>query len=374
MTLLQAVVGAPMSAVGKSMNGMGDVLKKATYFEDQEGEEQPKHVGDGFIQGGVVFGKSLAYGMYFVKKSSYFLQHYGNLGVSGLITKPIEGAKEDGIVGFTKGIGKGTIRLVASPFIGALGAVEKITQSVHNTTHLGDPVYFDGTRRPAREFGGSEPLKTLPDSNIMTEMEVHVVKATGFPPNSNPKVYIRLYDISKASLNGDENGHEVDVFKTTTKHHDENPYWNESRVFDVKSTHMRLDIEVYHKRRPLPKKLIGSVSYTMTEIYKTFDSVPIQVMEKANTTLLAIAKKKRQEGSAFDKCCTGPARIDLEDSYISSLDEDTSGSGAVIVPSENVQDLVSPLKPAVVRPCVLNHCDTDARIFLSIRFVNGMRR
>jgi vacuolar protein sorting-associated protein 13A/C len=36
-------------------------------------------------------------------------------GVTGVATKPIEGAKEEGVGGFFKGVGKGVVGLVARP-------------------------------------------------------------------------------------------------------------------------------------------------------------------------------------------------------------------------------------------------------------------
>ena len=41
-------------------------------------------------------------------------------GVTGIVTKPIEGAKKDGAAGFFKGIGKGLIGVVARPVSGVI--------------------------------------------------------------------------------------------------------------------------------------------------------------------------------------------------------------------------------------------------------------
>ena len=48
-------------------------------------------------------------------------------GVSGIITKPIEGAKEDGLAGFGKGIGKGLLGTVVKPVSGVVELVSKTT-------------------------------------------------------------------------------------------------------------------------------------------------------------------------------------------------------------------------------------------------------
>ncbi len=94
VTLLQTVVGAPSSAVGKVANGFGDILKKATHFEDYEEGREPRHVPDGMVQGGVLFGKSLV------------------AGVAGLVKKPMAGAKANGLKGFCTGMIEHGIREV----------------------------------------------------------------------------------------------------------------------------------------------------------------------------------------------------------------------------------------------------------------------
>lgn len=41
-------------------------------------------------------------------------------GITGVIRKPISGAKEDGVGGFMKGLGKGAIGLVTRPTAGVI--------------------------------------------------------------------------------------------------------------------------------------------------------------------------------------------------------------------------------------------------------------
>lgn len=41
-------------------------------------------------------------------------------GVTGVFTKPISGAKEEGVGGFFKGLGKGAVGLVARPTAGVV--------------------------------------------------------------------------------------------------------------------------------------------------------------------------------------------------------------------------------------------------------------
>ena len=55
---------------------------------------------DGLAKGGKAFGKSLLG------------------GITGIVTKPVEGAKKGGVGGFFKGMGKGVIGVVAKPVAG----------------------------------------------------------------------------------------------------------------------------------------------------------------------------------------------------------------------------------------------------------------
>ncbi|CAK4485414.1 unnamed protein product [Aphanomyces euteiches] len=277
VTLVQAVIGAPSNAIGKVSNGVGDLLKKATNFESQEMEREPRHVPEGVFQGGLVLGLSIAH------------------GVSGLVTKPIDGMKEKGFGGFAKGIGQGAAGLVASPFIGAIGALEKLSQSVHNTTHLLDEKHFEGTRRIARKGA----LKAIEDSPLLADTEVRIEAVSGVPIKSNVKVYVSLYELSPDSPN--RLGKLVDTFKTKTKRHVMGEaVLDQSRIVDVTSIDMALVFEVVHKRKPLPKKLLGKLQLTMEQVYELFPAMPKR--SKVNSTIKEHLKSRKvHNGSIFDK-------------------------------------------------------------------------
>ncbi|GLD98740.1 hypothetical protein PINS_up007458 [Pythium insidiosum] len=308
LTLVQTVVGAPMKSIGKVSNGLGDVLKKATDFESQEEANQPRHVPEGLLQGGVVLTKSLAY------------------GVKGFIKEPVRGAKKDGVVGFAKGVGRGTLQLVASPFVGTLGVVEKISMSVNNTTHLLDEKSYDGPRRPPRDLSAS-PLKPLTDSNVITEVELHVLYAEGLPPNSNPKVVIRVYQQSPGGP-----ARTVGKLKSSTLHHTGTPKFDQSWLLTITSPDTFIELNVYHKRKPIPKKLLGHLTLSMEDIYRDFDGVPAKILSdsKAKTRL---RKRRRFNGSILDELAqSGTQILDVRDdswrqkvnraSMINVMDED----------------------------------------------------
>ncbi|KAI9923035.1 hypothetical protein PsorP6_000591 [Peronosclerospora sorghi] len=136
VTVVQTVFGVPLKSIGKVSNGLGDVVKKATYFESQEGSNEPRHIPEEWQS----LGKSIAF------------------GVTGFVKEPVRGAKSGGVKGFAKGVGRGTLQLLS--------------------VHLMDEKHFEGTRRPARNLTTGS-LKQLSESNVITEVEVHVLYVDG---------------------------------------------------------------------------------------------------------------------------------------------------------------------------------------------------
>jgi sterol 3beta-glucosyltransferase len=51
--------------------------------------------------------------------------------VAGLITEPSKGLKEEGAVGFAKGLGKGTVGLLTKTSTGMLGVYAAHTQEIY---------------------------------------------------------------------------------------------------------------------------------------------------------------------------------------------------------------------------------------------------
>lgn len=62
--------------------------------------QAPEHLGQGLTQGMMYFG------------------HTVKDGITGVVMKPIRGAKKGGAVGFMKGVGQGVVGLVAAPVSG----------------------------------------------------------------------------------------------------------------------------------------------------------------------------------------------------------------------------------------------------------------
>ncbi|KAM5373472.1 hypothetical protein ACJZ2D_006966 [Fusarium nematophilum] len=69
-------------------------------------------------------------------------------GVGGLARKPLEGAEQEGALGFFKGVGKGMIGVVTKPAVGVLDMASNVSEGIRNTTTVFDGQELDRTRFP----------------------------------------------------------------------------------------------------------------------------------------------------------------------------------------------------------------------------------
>jgi hypothetical protein len=110
---------APVGAISK----LGTSVSRGTLalsFDDQFIEEKmhkdkvnaPKSFGDGLRKGFASAGTSIW------------------SGVSGIVTKPVEGARRDGLEGFFLGVGKGATGLVAKTLSGTIDIVAKTSEGI----------------------------------------------------------------------------------------------------------------------------------------------------------------------------------------------------------------------------------------------------
>ena len=96
-------------------------------------------------------------------------------GVTGVAMKPIEGAREEGVGGFFKGVGKGVVGLVARPTGGVIDFASGTFDSVKRVTEITEEVH---RVRPARFL-----------SHVMFNI---LILNNGNPGIRNYKVYVRL--------------------------------------------------------------------------------------------------------------------------------------------------------------------------------------
>ncbi|KAF6721023.1 Vacuolar protein sorting-associated protein 13C [Oryzias melastigma] len=144
-SLLGHTVGGAAGMVSKITGSMGKGLAAITMdkeFQQKRREEmnrQPKDFSDSLAKG----GKGLLKGV------------VG--GVTGIVTKPVEGAKKDGAAGFFKGIGQGLVGIVARPTGGLVDmasstfqGIQRAAEATEEVTRLRPPrlIKEDGIIRP----------------------------------------------------------------------------------------------------------------------------------------------------------------------------------------------------------------------------------
>ncbi|QPG98509.1 hypothetical protein C2857_007681 [Epichloe festucae Fl1] len=106
-------------------------------------------------------------------------------GVGGLARKPLEGAEQEGALGFFKGVGKGVLGLATKPAVGVLDMASNVSEGIRNTTTVFDGQEIDRARFPrfipsdgivrpysAREAMGQYWLKQVDNGRYFDEQYV----------------------------------------------------------------------------------------------------------------------------------------------------------------------------------------------------------
>ncbi|TAQ85401.1 hypothetical protein B7494_g6292 [Chlorociboria aeruginascens] len=173
------------SFMKKSVFGVSDSFSKVTgsiakglaeatmdkQFQDRRrmtrSRNRPKHALYGVTAGANSFVSSLA------------------SGVGGLARKPLEGAEQEGVAGFFKGVGKGVLGAVTKPAIGVFDLASNVSEGIRNTTTVFDTdgldrvrltrfIGTDGIVRPysQREALGQFWLKQLDNGKYFNEQYI----------------------------------------------------------------------------------------------------------------------------------------------------------------------------------------------------------
>lgn len=151
--LLQGTLKGTLNMAGKLVGNVGKLGALLTMDDDYKREREimkhkkARHVGEGLGYGLKEFGTGL------VK------------GITGVVTQPVKGAKEEGLKGFGKGLGKGLLGVVLKPTV---GAVDLVTRSVEGIKNTGSDVIVHKRVRLPRFF---------PEDRILIEYDG--VKAEG---------------------------------------------------------------------------------------------------------------------------------------------------------------------------------------------------
>ncbi|XP_055453863.1 intermembrane lipid transfer protein VPS13C isoform X1 [Psammomys obesus] len=157
-SLFGHTVGGAAGVVSRITGSVGKGLAAITMdkeYQQKRREEmgrQPKDFGDSLARGGKGFLRGVVG------------------GVTGIITKPVEGAKKEGAAGFFKGIGKGLVGAVARPTGGIIDmasstfqGIQRVAESTEEVSSLRPPrlIHEDGIIRPydRQESEGSNLLE-----------------------------------------------------------------------------------------------------------------------------------------------------------------------------------------------------------------------
>ncbi|KAF5202036.1 Vacuolar protein sorting-associated protein 13c [Thalictrum thalictroides] len=109
------ILGNASSALGHMSKGVAALSMDKKFIQSRQRQESKavEDIGDVIREG----GGALAKGFF--------------RGVTGILTKPLEGAKSSGVEGFVQGVGKGLIGAAAQPVSGVLDLLSKTTEGAN---------------------------------------------------------------------------------------------------------------------------------------------------------------------------------------------------------------------------------------------------
>uniref|UniRef100_A0A6I8N041 Vacuolar protein sorting 13 homolog C n=2 Tax=Ornithorhynchus anatinus TaxID=9258 RepID=A0A6I8N041_ORNAN len=165
-SLFGHTVGGAAGVVSRITGSVGKGLAAITMdkeYQQKRREEmgrQPKDFGDSLAKGGMGFLRGVVG------------------GVTGIITKPVEGAKTGGAAGFFKGIGKGLVGAVARPTGGIVDMASSTFQGIQRAAESTEDVCSLRPPRLIREDGIIRPYNRS-ESEGSDLFENHVKKLEG---------------------------------------------------------------------------------------------------------------------------------------------------------------------------------------------------
>ncbi|KAH9766383.1 C2 domain-containing protein [Citrus sinensis] len=109
------ILGNASSALGHMSKGVAALSMDKKFIQSRQKQESKgvEDFGDVIREGGGALAKGLF------------------RGVTGILTKPLEGAKSSGVEGFVQGVGKGIIGVAAQPVSGVLDLLSKTTEGAN---------------------------------------------------------------------------------------------------------------------------------------------------------------------------------------------------------------------------------------------------
>ncbi|GCC33396.1 hypothetical protein chiPu_0011865, partial [Chiloscyllium punctatum] len=183
-SLLGHTVGGAAGVVSRITGTVGKGLAAITMDKEyqqkrrEEMNRQPKDFGDSLAKGGKGFLRGVVGGF------------------TGIVTKPVEGAKKEGAAGFFKGVGKGLVGVVARPTGGivdmassTLQGIKKVAESTEDVNKLRPP-------RCIREDGIIRPYDRTESEGCHLFEKLDIQKFEG----EHYRIHCRLYGRKKAHL------------------------------------------------------------------------------------------------------------------------------------------------------------------------------
>ena len=153
-SVFSGVIGGAAGTVSRITGALGKGLASLTFdekFQTKRREGIKKRGRQNFGESLARGGKGLVMGIFD--------------GVTGVATKPIEGAREEGVGGFFKGVGKGVVGLVARPTGGIIDFASGTFDSVKRVTEVTEEV---NRVRPPRFLN----QVTLPFETIISTLKL----------------------------------------------------------------------------------------------------------------------------------------------------------------------------------------------------------
>lgn len=150
-SVFSGVVGGAAGTVSRITGALGKGLASLTFdekFQSKRREGIKKRGRQNFGESLARGGKGLVMGIFD--------------GVTGVATKPIEGAREEGVGGFFKGVGKGVVGLVARPTGGIIDFASGTFDSVKRVTEVTEEV---NRVRPARFLNQVKQTQSIKSNN-----------------------------------------------------------------------------------------------------------------------------------------------------------------------------------------------------------------
>ncbi|OMO58553.1 hypothetical protein COLO4_34529 [Corchorus olitorius] len=161
------ILGNASSALGHMSKGVAALSMDKKFIQSRQRQEKGvEDLGDVIREGGGALAKGLF------------------RGVTGILTKPLEGAKSSGVEGFVQGVGKGLIGAAAQPVSGVLDLLSKTTEGANAMRmKIASAIASDDQllrRRLPRVISGDNLLRPYDDYKAQGQVILQLAESGSF--------------------------------------------------------------------------------------------------------------------------------------------------------------------------------------------------